>query len=91
MPVLKPTIDNKNTTSACGGLPYYLAMNLFTKHRLQRPWIEYLLLTLLFGLVLSLRIRSALFRLPPDPGYYMFDDARHASFWKSVFVSFNSV
>ena len=57
-------------------------MNLFTKYRLQRPWIEYLLLTLIFGLVLSLRIRSALFRLPPDPGYYMFDDARHASFWK---------
>ena len=57
-------------------------MNQFTKQRLQRPWIEYLLLTLLFGLVLSLRIRSALFRLPPDPGYYMFDDARHASFWK---------
>ena len=53
-----------------------------------RPWIEYLLLALIFGLVLSLRIRSALFRLPPDPGYYMFDDARHASFWK-VF-SYNS-
>ena len=63
-------------------------MNQCTKHRLQRPWIEYLLLTLIFGLVLSLRIRSALFRLPPDPGYYMFDDARHASFWK-VF-SYNS-
>ena len=65
MPVIKPTIDNKNTTSACGGLPYYLAMNLFTKHRLQRPWIEYLLLTLLYGLVLSLRIRSALFDSHP--------------------------
>jgi len=46
------------------------------------------MLALIFGLVLSLRIRSALFRLPPDPGYYMFDDARHASFWK-VF-SYNS-
>jgi len=63
-------------------------MDLFTKHRVSRTWIEYLLLTLVFGLVLSLRIRSALFRLPPDPGYYMFDDARHASFWK-VF-SYNS-
>ena len=54
----------------------------------RRPWLEYLVLTLIFGLVLSLRVRSALFRLPPDPGYYMFDDARHASFWK-VF-SYNS-
>ena len=54
----------------------------------RRPCLEYLLLTLIFGLVLSLRVRSALFRLPPDPGYYMFDDARHASFWK-VF-SYNS-
>lgn len=57
-------------------------MNQFTKHRLQRPWIEYLLLTLLFGLVSSLRIRSTLFRLPHDPGYYVFDAARQASFWK---------
>ena len=63
-------------------------MNWITKLRLQRPWLEYLLLVLIFGLVISLRIRSALFRLPPDPGYYMFDDARHASFWK-VF-SYNS-
>lgn len=53
-----------------------------TKLRRRRSWLEYLLLALIFGLVLSLRIRSALFRLPPDPGYYMFDDARHASFWK---------
>ena len=59
-----------------------------TKLRRQRSWLEYLLLALVFGLALSLRIRSALFRLPPDPGYYMFDDARHASFWK-VF-SYNS-
>jgi len=63
-------------------------VNWITKLRLQRPWLEYLLLILIFGLVISLRIRSALFRLPPDPGYYMFDDARHASFWK-VF-SYNS-
>jgi hypothetical protein len=53
-----------------------------------RPLLGYFLLGLSFGLVISLRIRSALFRLPPDPGYYMFDDARHASFWK-VF-SYNS-
>ena len=63
-------------------------MKLISKLRRQRSLLEYLLLALVFGLVLSLRIRSALFRLPPDPGYYMFDDARHASFWK-VF-SYNS-
>ena len=55
---------------------------------MRRPWLDYLMLVLIFGLAISLRIRSALFRLPPDPGYYMFDDARHASFWK-VF-SYNS-
>ena len=55
---------------------------------MRRPWLDYLMLVLIFGLTISLRIRSALFRLPPDPGYYMFDDARHASFWK-VF-SYNS-
>ena len=59
-----------------------------TTLRRRRSWLEYLLLALVFSLVLSLRIRSAVFRLPPDPGYYMFDDARHASFWK-VF-SYNS-
>lgn len=63
-------------------------MNWITKLRIKSPWLEYLLLGLIFGLAISLRIRSALFRLPPDPGYYMFDDARHASFWK-VF-SYNS-
>ena len=45
-------------------------------------------IAIVLGLIMLFRLQGGIFRIPPDPGYYMFDDARNAPLWK--IFSYNS-
>ena len=45
-------------------------------------------IAIVLGLIILFRLQGGIFRIPPDPGYYMFDDARNAPLWK--IFSYNS-
>ena len=57
-------------------------MKIASKHEKALAALSYFVIAITLGLIIVLRLQGGLFRIPPDPGYYMFDDARNAPLWK---------
>ena len=61
---------------------YYSDMKRIFNHEMISARLVDFTIAATLGAIIVLRLQGGIFRIPPDPGYYMFDDARHAPFWK---------
>jgi hypothetical protein len=67
---------------------YHADMKIASDHNKLLVRLADFVIAITLGLIILLRLQGGLFRIPPDPGYYMFDEARNAPLWK--IFSYNS-
>ena len=75
------SLDSPKTKLLVLAIYYSDMKRIFNREMISARLLDFTIAATL-GAIIVLRLQSGVFRIPPDPGYYMFDDARHAPFWK---------